>query len=201
MLSLAKPSHSQLRDYLWQHRELPLTYPNSAATKHGPGALPGGYTCGYSRVRLGSGRACYLRAKQAMRDWKMFPSDFVELVWPCPIEAGRVVATLFRAPGFWTLNPCRIVYTIDSAAKREQFGFAYGTVGRHLASGEERFLVEYNHDDESVWYEIYCFSNANHWLSRVAYPYFRIQQHRFRIQSSRSMQQAVQSTTAQPVSV
>lgn len=138
----------------------------------------------------------------------MFPAEFVDLVWPVPLEEGRVVSTLFRAPGFWTLNPCRIVYTFDETTEQEgaavdRFGFAYGTVGNHLACGEERFSVEYHHNDESVWYEVYCFSKAEHWLAKLAYPYLRIQQHRFRGLSARAMQRAVvaQSETAQTVAL
>ena len=138
----------------------------------------------------------------------MFPAEFVDLVWPVPLEEGRVVSTLFRAPGFWTLNPCRIVYTFDETTEQEgaavdRFGFAYGTVGNHLACGEERFSVEYHHNDESVWYEVYCFSKAEHWLAKLAYPYLRIQQHRFRGVSARAMQRAVvaQSETAQTVAL
>ena len=157
-----------------------------------PKVILRGYSCGHQRIRLGSQRDCYLRAKEALRQWQMFPPDFVDLIWPCPIETGRVrVATLFRAPGFWTLNPCRIVYTVDIQDEWERFGFAYGTVGRHLASGEELFVVEYNHADESVWYEIYCFSKVNHWLSVAAYPYLRLQQHQFRILSTQAMKRAV----------
>lgn len=133
----------------------------------------------------------------------MFPEEFVDLVWPCPLKPGNVVATLFQAPGFWTVNPCRIVYTFDEVLAGdqtgdvEQFGFAYGTVGKHLATGEERFTVEYHHNCESVWYEIRCFSRVNHWLSRLAYPYLRAQQHRFRVLSTDAMKRSVQGIGTQ----
>lgn len=192
MLSLSKPTYDELSQFLERHRDVPFTYREVEATRRG---TPDGYTCGHQRVCLGSGREVFLKARQNLLDWRMFPSEFVDIVWPCPLEVGRVVATLFRAPGFWTLNPCRIVYTLDEVLDNvERFGFAYGTIGNHLAAGEERFTVEHNHDDDTVWYEIYCFSRADHWLAKLAYPYLRIQQHRFRSLSARAMRQAAQRT-------
>lgn len=189
MFSIQKPTYDELSQFLSNHREVPFTYDEVEGTRTG---TPPGFTCGQQRVCLGSGREVFLQAKQNLRDWKMFPRDFVSVIWPCPIEAGRVVATLFQAPGFWTLNPCRIVYTFDETKKNiERFGFAYGTVGSHLASGEERFTVEHNHNDDTVWYEVYCFSRADHWLAKVAYPYLRLQQHRFRKLSARAMMAGV----------
>ena len=200
MLSITKPSHSELRDFLWQHQEKPFTYSEVGATRSGPDSIPEGYSCGRQRIRLGTGRECYLKAKACLEQWKMFPPEFVDLIWPCPIEEGRVVATLFRAPGLWTVNPCRIVYTIDSVDEDnlEKFGFAYGTVGRHLASGEERFLVEYDHKNETTWYEVYCFSKVHHWLATLAYPYLRLQQHRFRVLSTQAMKRHAQVPSNTP---
>lgn len=189
MFTLRKPSYEELRDFLKEHRNVPFTYDDVEATR---GDVPDGFNGDQNRVCLGHGREVYLRAKAGLREWKMFPSQFVDLIWPVPIETGRVVATLFRAPGFWTVNPCRIVYTIDETEYVgecvERFGFAYGTVGSHLAAGEERFLVEHHHDDDSVWYEVRAYSRANHWLSKLTYPYFRVQQHRFRYLSGLAMQ-------------
>ena len=38
--------------------------------------------------------------------------------------------------------------------RTRKFGFAYGTLPDHAATGEERFLIEWNQDDDSVWYDI-----------------------------------------------
>ena len=192
MFLLTKPSHDLLSQFLRQHQDVPYTYAEVGATRTG---TPTGYSCDRRRVCLGRGREVFLRAKRNLSDWRMFPAKFAEVIWPGPIESGRVVATLFQAPGFWTVNPCRIVYAIDETRNLvEQFGFAYGTVGSHLAAGEERFLVEHDHSDDSVWYEVYCFSRAAHWLSKLAYPYFRIQQYRFRRLSALAMLNATRSS-------
>ena len=193
MFCFQKPTFADLTEYLNYCSDKPFSYEQVGQTC---GPCPKGYSCGHRRTKLGQGRQMFLRARRSLQEWKMFPVDFVDLIWPVPLEEGRVVATLFCAPGFWTLNPCRIVYTFDDVVADadlacERFGFAYGTVGDHFASGEERFTVEYDHSDESVWYEVFCFSKARHWLTKAAYPYLRMQQYRFRCLSGRAMQVAV----------
>lgn len=197
MFFLQKPTFDQLKNYLWRFESTPFTYPDVGATRSD---APVGYTVGRRRIRLGQGVPAFLEAKRLVADWKMFPPNFVDLVWPCAPQAGRIVATLFRAPGFWTLNPCKIVYTFDeSEHDNERFGFAYGTVGDHLASGEERFSVEFDRRDDSVWYEVYCFSKARHWSAKIAYPYLRVQQIRFRRLSCMAMRDAVAAATSNVV--
>jgi len=89
------------------------------------------------------------------------------------IHAGEVMAVLARAIGLWWLNACRIVYVVDEVEPIQRFGFAYGTLPDHAASGEERFLIEWNRADNSVWYDILSFSRARHILARLGYPMFR----------------------------
>lgn len=190
MFFLKKPSPRNLEAHLDRFAAMPFSYPDVGATR---GRLPDGYVVGRQRVLLGHGMATFERARANLQAWRMFPTDFVDLVWPIPFEPGRVVATLFRAPGFWTLNPCKIVCAFDETAAQgayDRFGFSYGTLDAHLASGEERFSIDFCHKDESVWYDILCFSRAQHWVAKMAYPYLRIQQDRFRKLSAVAMQSA-----------
>lgn len=192
MYSIHKPSRADLNAFLRNHDSASFTYSYVGGTR---GDAPVGFSVGRHRVLLGYGNDVYDRGKNALEQWQMFPPQFVDLIWPGPIEVDRVVATLFYAPGFWTLNPCRIVYTIDDATstdgdRSKRFGFAYGTIGNHLACGEERFVVEHNLSNDTVSYEVYCFSRPAHWISKLAYPYLRIQQHRFRALSALAMQRA-----------
>lgn len=53
--------------------------------------------------------------------------------------------------GFYTLNACRSFYVVDEEGPMERFGFAYGTLAQQAESGEERFTVEWNREDDSVW--------------------------------------------------
>jgi uncharacterized protein (UPF0548 family) len=94
---------------------------------------------------------------------------------------------LGRACCMWTLNACRIVHVVDEPRR---FGFAYGTLPDHVESGEERFIVEWNQDDDTVWYDILAFSRPNHFLTRLGYPLVRRLQKRFARDSAGTMKKA-----------
>ncbi len=72
-----------------------------------------------------------------------------------------------------------------------KFGFAYGTLTEHGERGEERFSVEYNKTDESVWYDLYAFSQPNHFLAKLGYPMSRYLQKQFAADSKQAMVKAV----------
>ena len=110
-----------------------------------------------------------------------------------PIKTGEVVAVLGRAIGVWSLNACRVVYVVDEQGPVSKFGFAYGTLPGHLESGEERFLIEWNHADNSVFYDILAFSRPHHFLTRLGYPAVRRTQKRFGRDSAAAMLKAVSS--------
>ena len=100
---------------------------------------------------------------------------------------------------FWSLNPSRIVYTIDQppgASDTACFGFAYGTLPAHLECGEERFVIRWDAADDAVWYELRAVSKPNHPLARLGYPWARREQARFRRLSAAAMRQAVDRTSA-----
>jgi uncharacterized protein (UPF0548 family) len=124
--------------------------------------------------------------------WEQFPRGWVEVCFPdVPIESGRVVAVLARGLGVWWLNACRIVSVVDEEGSGACFGFAYGTLPGHIASGEERFLVEWDAADDSVWYDLSSFSRPNGWLPRLADQYLRRNQARFVRESTEAMRLAV----------
>ena len=88
------------------------------------------------------------------------------------------------------MNACRIVYVIEEEDPFEKYGFAYGTLAEHGEIGEERFTVEMNPDNQSVWYDLYSFSWPTP-LARLAYPFTRALQKRFARDSKAAMQKAV----------
>ena len=100
-------------------------------------------------------------------------------------------STLARVFGLWTVNVCRVVYVFEESSVVEKFGFAYGTLPRHVECGEERFTVEWHRDDDSVWYDILAFSKPGHILTRLGYPLARRLQKRFAVDSMQAMQRAV----------
>jgi uncharacterized protein (UPF0548 family) len=127
-------------------------------------------------------------AKAALERWDHFRLGWIE-AWPSttPIQAGEVVAVIAHAAGGWWLNACRIVYVVDEHVPVRRFGLAYGTLPGHVESGEERFLLEWDRDEGSVWYDILAFSRPNHFLAKLGRPSARSLQKRFARESAAAM--------------
>lgn len=189
MLSLRKPTAEAIRPFLEAQAKLPFTYSAVGATATTP---PMGYVVDHTRIKLGEGKPRFQLAKAALQRWEQFRLGWVE-AWSrdTPIQTGEVVAVMGRALGLWWLNACRIAYVINESAVTTRFGFAYGTLPGHVESGEERFLIEWDQTDNSVWYDILAFSRPNHILTRLGYPMVRRSQKQFARDSAAAMMQAV----------
>ena len=88
---------------------------------------------------------------------------------------------------------------MDEAGPITRFGFAYGTLPDHAGSGEERFLIEWDQADNSVWYDILAFSRPQHFLVRLGYPMVRRTQKRFGRESAAVMLRAVRNDFVKPL--
>jgi uncharacterized protein (UPF0548 family) len=189
MLSWQKPSDESLRRFLAKQSVLDLSYAEVGATATTP---PARYVVDHTRIRLGEGESVFRSAIAALRKWKQFHLGWVE-AWPSntPIESGQNVAVMGHVLGIWWLNACRILYVVDEQEPISKFGFAYGTLPGHVESGEERFLIEWDPSDNSVWYDILAFSRPNHILIRLGYPVVRRTQKRFARESASAMFKAV----------
>lgn len=108
-----------------------------------------------------------------------------------PIQVGTDVAVSVHHFGFYSLNACRIVYVVDEEDPVKRFGFAYGTLAEHAESGEERFAVEWDRGEDTVWYDILAFSRPRNLLARLGYPLSRLLQKRFAEDSKAAMLEAV----------
>lgn len=188
MPSFFKPSESATRAFLERERALPYSYSEVGSTQKE--TLIAGFDNDFNFIELGEGEAVWLAAKEAIRQWKMFPGGWAS-IWPesSPIREGEVVAMHARVLGLWWLNSCRIVYVIDT---QDKFGFAYGTLPGHAECGEELFMVERSIDGK-VRYVLKAFSRPRVWIARLGYPIARAQQRKFVSQSKASMLQFVQS--------
>ena len=155
------------------------------AQKATQGDFPNGFNHDKNRVYLGHGKAIFEQGKASIRQWQMFPPSWTR-IFPknAPIEKGQNVGMAFRLFGLWWINSCRIVYTIDTPQK---YGFAYGTLPRHVEKGEELFMIEML-EDGSVWYKIEAFSRPNYWFIWLAYPLARYFQGQFVLDSKKHMQ-------------
>jgi uncharacterized protein (UPF0548 family) len=191
MFLIAKPNEESIRQFVDAQKNSSFSYDEVGATRNNIG--PGCYTLDHNRIKLGSGRETFERAIEAVRNWKMFDLAWTELYFDTtPIEVGNTVAVLIKHIGFWSLNAARIVYVLDETTDEiEKFGFAYGTLTEHGERGEERFSVEYDKTDESVWYDLFAFSQPNHLLAKLGYPLSRFLQKQFAAESKQAMVKAV----------
>jgi uncharacterized protein (UPF0548 family) len=189
MFYLSKPQRQSILAFISAQRNQKFSYAEVGRSRQ---QAPQGYTADHHRVNLGQGIETFECAKSAIRQWKMFDMPWIDLCWPnTPIEPEAAVAVLVSHLGFWSMNACRIVYVIDEHGSPERYGFAYGTLPNHMERGEERFTVEFDTDDQTVWYDIYAFSRPST-LARLAYPFARAVQKRFARESAAAMQKAVQ---------
>jgi uncharacterized protein (UPF0548 family) len=193
-----KPDQAYVERFLAAQHDRMFSYAEVGATRDTP---PRGYFLDHRRTRLGSGREDYQRACQALRGWEQYNIGWVELNHrDTPLEAGHTVAIVAGRLGLWTLNACRIVYAFDEQGSEQdpvdRFGFAYGTLTDHVERGEERFTIEWRHDDDSVWYDLLAFSWPNHFITQCGLPYVRRVQKRFAVDSAQALRRSVASSAA-----
>lgn len=195
LLSFQKPSVESIHRFIAEQVKLDFSYSAVGATATTP---PTGYVVDHTRIKLGEGESVFHSAKAALQRWDHFKLGWVE-AWPeAPIQPGEVVAIMGHAVGMWWLNCCRIVYVVDESGPIKKFGFAYGTLPRHVESGEERFLIEWDRGDNSVWYDILAFSRPNKILIRLGYPAVRRMQKRFGRDSAAAVFKAVNGASSIP---
>jgi uncharacterized protein (UPF0548 family) len=189
MLLLQKPSEDQIRRFLLSQGGQTFSYAEVGMTQS---LAPSGYKADHNRIELGKGAAAFAGAIEAMRNWKMFDIGWVRLFRSdSPVEVGTTVCVRVHHFGFWSLNACRIVYVVDEDGAIERFGFAYGTLADHAERGEERFIIEWDHEDDSVSYDILAFSRPGQFLAKLGYALARGLQKRFARDSKQAMLRAV----------
>jgi uncharacterized protein (UPF0548 family) len=188
MFFTSKPNRTSIEAFIAAQQHQNFSYIEVGCTRQ---KAPHGYTADQNRVKLGQGIDTFERAKRAVQHWKMFDMPWIDLCRPdTPIDPGATVAVVVSHLGFWSVNACRIVYLVEEHGSLEKYGFAYGTLPDHGEIGEERFTVEFNREDQSVWYDLFAISRPTA-LARLAYPFTRALQRRFAIDSKAAMQNAV----------
>ena len=188
MFLIRRPSAHAIERFLRESRELPLSYsPVGIVDRESPG-----YTLDELIVPIGRGPADFTRARGALLAWKHFDLGWVEL-FPAhaPVEPGTDVAVLIRHFGLWSLNGCRVVYTVGSDSDDRRSGFAYGTLTTHAEAGEELFEVFVDPRTGDVMYRIRAASRPRAALARLGQPVVRLLQARFRRDSASAMKRAV----------
>jgi uncharacterized protein (UPF0548 family) len=191
MFFVRRPSRQTIDRFLLDSHKLPLSYGpigivREKTERHG---------VDHAVVAIGRGEVDFERARVALSAWKQFDMGWTE-TFPlrAPLEPGTVVAVLIRHLGFWSLNGCRVVYTIGGVDDVARFGFAYGTLTNHAESGEELFEVFIDPRTDDVMYRIRAISWPQTALTRVGQPIVRALQARFRRHSAAAMKRAVQTS-------
>ncbi|HEX8637972.1 MAG TPA: DUF1990 domain-containing protein [Pyrinomonadaceae bacterium] len=193
MFLIGKPFDEEINDFIAAQSELTFSYPEVGETK--TPAAPEGYPINHLREKLGEGKQTYRKAVEALRSWQMYSTNWTELrPKNAPIKTGEIVVMLVNHLGFWSLNPCRIVYSIEEeTAQFCRNAFAIGTLPAHSEAGEERFTIEWNRQTDEVYYELYAFARAHNWLAKIGFPFVPLFQKRFAADSYRAMLTAINS--------
>lgn len=190
MFLARRPSQRELEEFIARSRDLPLSYYPIGIAKESPH----GFKVDEASGVVGQGWQDFERARVALTEWRHFDFGWVEL-FPrgAAIDPGSVVAVLVRYLGFWSINGCRVVYTLGDRRTGPSFGFAYGTLTNHAEMGEEIFEVSLVPETDEVVYRIRAVSKPHATLARLGYPFARILQARFRRDSIAALRRAISS--------
>jgi uncharacterized protein (UPF0548 family) len=194
MFLARRPTPATIDRFLLGSQSLPLSYGPIGVVRD----EAVGHDLDEALVRIGRGNADFERARAALIAWKQFDIGWVEL-FPkhAGVAVGTVVAVLIRHLGFWSLNGCRVLYTVGGLDDAPRFGFAYGTLTNHAESGEELFEVFVDPRTDDVMYRIRATSSPQTVLARVGQPIVRLLQARFRRHSAVAMKHAAVATGVQ----
>jgi uncharacterized protein (UPF0548 family) len=185
---LRRPNEAFIQETIESQREKQLTYPGVGLTRES--GCPAGFRENQWRAVIGAGEEVFLRAKDALANWRMLDLGWVEVVsTPDSLVENALVGTLARTLGTYSLNVARIVYVDDEDAGT-RFGFGYGTLPEYPLSGEERFTVTYDPTTQDVVYEIFSFSRPTSLMVRLGQPFVRRAQRRFCCDSVAAMEAA-----------
>ena len=171
--SIDKPKREDIDKLIESQQSLAFSYPEVGSSRdlHPDETefLNKKYRINHHRVRLGCGEAAYARAKVAFQMWAMFRLDWVQFCWEqSPMEPGVNIAVLGCLKRVWFLNVSRIVYCVDEPGPVARFGFGTGTLPGHAVCGEERFIIEWDQKEGSVWYEMLSFSQESHPIVKIS---------------------------------
>ena len=190
MFLARRPSRNTIDRFLLDSQDLPLSYGPIGIVR----AETGRQGLDEAIVAVGRGKTDFARARAALMAWKQFDMGWVE-TFPrhAPVAVGTVVAVLIRHLGFWSLNGCRVVYSVGGPDDAARFGFAYGTLTNHAESGEELFEVFIDQQTDVVTYRIRATSSPQAAIARVGQPIVRALQARFRRDSAAAMKRATRA--------
>ena len=191
MFFIFKPTEKEIEKFIEIQSNQPFSYKAVGATKMRN--APEDFPINHLRQKLGKGKKVYEKAAEAIHLWQMYALDWTQIrPKNAPVVKGETVITMINHLGFWSLNPCRIIYLIDEkSVSSQKKGFAFGTLPAHSEKGEEQFQIEWNLETDEVFYEIYAFAKPHNSLAKIAFPYVGYLQKSFAADSYQAMLKAV----------
>jgi len=174
---LRRPTITELTALAERQSSQPVSYQDVELALADAGAVsdppPGFHRLEVGR-RIGKGSEPFDAAKAAITAWAGHRTAGAILAPEQPeLAVDNVMALALRIWPLWVTASCRIVEVIDEP---HRFGFSYGTLPHHPASGEERFLVIHDPATDEVRLEIVAVSRPASPLARAAGPIGRIVQ-------------------------
>jgi uncharacterized protein (UPF0548 family) len=178
MFRLFKASEKHKQQLLEAATATPVSSPHLLTLAEGINdTIPNGFVHDFSHSDIGRGQHAFDTARNAFLHWRQFDLGWVQVVNPsAPITRQQLVGVEAHTAFLWSLNLSRVVETVDSPTR---FGFVYATTALHVEEGEERFVIEYDQDTESVSYLIEAVSRPRDPLARLGYVFARAMQHKF----------------------
>jgi uncharacterized protein (UPF0548 family) len=172
MFLVRPPSDDRLARVLADMAGADLTYPEVGATAD-PDALPAGYHHVRMETVVGEGDADFAAAADGIRTWRLHRGQGIRVA-PAepPLAPGTDVVLDVPSFGLHVVAACRVVWVVDDG---DRFGFGYGTLPVHPASGEEAFVIDRAPGGE-VRLSIVAFSRPHELLARLGSPVMRRQQ-------------------------
>ena len=190
MLRPFRTNEGQKEKLLAGARAAPPSSPHLLTLTDGPlGTPPKGFSHDLSRSEIGRGRHVFAAAREAFRRWEQFNLGWVQVLNPmAKIAPGELVALEAHTAYLWSISFNRIVEVVDSPTR---FGFMYTTTAFHVEEGQERFVIDFDPESESVSYLLEAVSRPRNILARLGYPISRAMQHRFARDSHARMRRCI----------
>lgn len=142
-----------------------------------------GFEIDFVRAKVGTGSRDYRNSLRLINNWAHFQLPWAQVKKDTTVKVGQKFCVVSKVLFLWTLNPLEILYVRENHLTKgdsKNFTFGSGTLKGHFLSGEERFAVEWDPVENSVWYSILAISKPANILAKVSYPLVRHLQAKFR---------------------
>lgn len=192
-LSLRRPDAALEQRAVAAGLRLGHAYAEVGASRHDCPPAPAGYVLDHGRVLVGRGAEDYREARELLERWGHFQLGWTYVRPDTPVREGAGVCVAARL-GLWVRNPLRVVYVDESTGEglKKRFAYAHGCLDTHMLAGEERFAVEWDAEDDGVYYSNLAFSRPSHPLAYALYPVVRVCQAKFGADSRGAVKRALE---------